>query len=149
MKKKTRNILLAILAILVVIQFFQIDKTKPESDPAKDFITVENPPQAVAEMLKNTCYDCHSNHTKYPWYTSVQPVAWWIRGHVRGARMQVNYSEWADYNQEDKTHALREMAEVMEEKRMPPKSYVSMHPESKMTAEQEAELLAYFRSKMN
>lgn len=145
MKKK--NILLALLAVLVVIQFFQIDKTNPESDPAHDFIAMENPPAQIATMLKGACYDCHSNQTKYPWYTSIQPVGWWIRGHYRGARMNVNFSEWKDFNEDDKPLAMRECAEEIESRHMPMKSYVNMHPEAELSDEEVTQLAAYFRGK--
>lgn len=110
-------------------------------------MTLESPPTAVAEMLKNACYHCHSNHTKYPRYTSVQPVGWWIRGHYRGARQNVNLSEWASYTPDDKAHALEEMAEVVEKKEMPMKSYTWMHPDGSLSDAQRTELAAWFRSK--
>jgi hypothetical protein len=144
---KKRNILLAVLAVLVVIQFFQIDKTPLESDPSHDFIAMENPPAHIGQMIKGACYDCHSNHTKHPWYTSIQPVGWWIRGHYRGARMNLNFSEWKDYNDEDKPLGMKECAEVVEQRRMPPKSYRWMHPEAQLTDEQLGQLAAYFQEK--
>lgn len=145
MKKK--NILFVLLAILVVIQFFQIDKTNPESEPAHDFIAIENPPEHLAKMLKDACYDCHSNEVKYPWYTNVQPIAWWIKGHIRNGCGELNYSEWKDYNDADKPTALREMADKIEKRHMPPKSYRWMHTEAKFSDEQITELVAYFREK--
>jgi hypothetical protein len=148
MKKRTRIILLSLLAVLVVIQFFRIDKTSPKADPAKDFVAIEQPPQAVSEMLKHACYDCHSNHAQYPWYTNIQPVGWWIKGHIQGAREELNYSEWADYNNDDKPRGLKEMAEEVEKGNMPLKSYTWMHPEARLTDAQRAELAAWFKSKV-
>ena len=71
MKKK---ILLAIVAILVIIQFFRIDKTNPPVIQENDFITISNPPDNIAKIIKASCYDCHSNETKYPWYTNISPL---------------------------------------------------------------------------
>ena len=147
MKKRTRNLLLLLLAVLVVIQFFPIDQTNPPSEPSSDFIAVENPPPAVAKMLKNACYDCHSHHTEYPWYCDYQPVGWVVRSHFRGARNELNFSKWKEYSAEDKAHAFGEMAEEVGEGGMPMKSYVWMHPEAKLTEGQRAELVAWFRER--
>ena len=147
MKKRTRNIWLLVILAFVLMQFFPIEKTNPPSDPANDFITIENPPQQVGTLLKNACYDCHSYHTKYPWYANIQPVGWWIRSHYRGARQNLNYSEWRQYNEEDKPHGLEEMAEEVEEKTMPLKSYTWMHPDAKLSEKDRQVLVEYFKGK--
>ncbi len=147
MKKRTRTIFLALIGVFAVLQLFQIDKTNPPSDPADDFIAMENPPEQVALLMKNACYDCHSNHTKYPWYTSIQPVAWWIRGHYRHGRKKLNFSKWSGYDSEKKEHKIEECIDEVEAKHMPLKSYTWMHPEAKLSEEDRKVLIDYFRSK--
>ena len=142
-----RNILLAVLVLFVIAQFFGIDKNNPPTDMAKDFITIEKPPQAIATMLKNVCYDCHSNETKYPWYTNIAPVSWWIKGHIDEGREHLNYSEWATYKEKKKSHKFEEMAELVEATEMPFITYVIMHPEAKMSTEERKELVDWFKSK--
>jgi len=147
MKKRTRNISLAVIGAFAVMQLFPIDKTNPPSDPAKDFITIENPPSPIADLMKNACYDCHSYHTEYPWYTNVQPVGWWIQGHYRGAREELNFSEWSNYNAKRKAHKMKEASEEVEGRDMPLKSYVNMHPEAKLSDEEVKMLVDYFVSR--
>ncbi len=147
MNKKVKTVLLVLLAALLVIQFFQIDKTNPESDPAKDFIALENPPQEIATLLKNACYDCHSHDTAYPWYTNVQPVAWWVKGHIKGARNHLNYATWGDAEAKKKAHKFEEMAEETAEGHMPLKSYTWMHPQSKITDAERQSLVDWFKAK--
>ena len=60
-----QKIAYGLVAIIIILQFFQIDKTNPESDPANDFMNIANPPEEVATM-KTACYDCHSYNTRYP-----------------------------------------------------------------------------------
>ena len=127
MKKKTK-ILWAILGLLVLIQFIRIDKTNPPADPAKDFIALKNPPQAVANMLKASCYDCHSNKSTYPWYTNVAPVSWWVKRHITEGRQELNFSEWGDYTPKKAAHKLDESYEMVTEGEMPLSSYTLMHP---------------------
>lgn len=143
-----RNIILAVVAILVVMQFFRIDKTNPTADPAKDFITAENPPAEMASLLKDACYDCHSYHTKYPWYTNIAPVSWWIKGHIDHGVEHLNFSTWTDYDADKRSHKLEEIAEEVEEKHMPLKSYTWLHPEAKMTDEQRTAMEEWAKSKL-
>jgi uncharacterized protein YxeA len=144
MKKK---ILLGLLAILVIIQFFGIDKSNPQSDPNADFLHVTNAPENVKQYLKNACYDCHSNHTAYPWYTNVAPVSFWIRGHIKNARANTNYSEWTtQYDDKGRSHKIQETIEKIELGHMPPKSYKWMHSEARINDEQKTEVLNWLKS---
>ena len=79
------------LILLLLIQVFSIDKTNPPADPQDDFMTLTAPPVEIKTILKNACYDCHSNHTEYPWYTNIEPVSWWVKGHIKNGRRQVNF----------------------------------------------------------
>jgi hypothetical protein len=145
MKQKLKKYLpWALLVFIIIAQFFRIDKTNPESDPANDFITINNPPPELATLMKNACYDCHSNHTRYPWYTNIAPVSWWIKGHINYAREQVNFSEWTAYDAKKANHKLEECVEWVGEGKMPLKSYAWLHKEAKMTDTQRKELADWF-----
>ena len=78
MKKK---ILIGVVALLVVVQFFRIEQSNPVVEIEKDIITLRQPPPQVAKMLKEACYDCHSHETKYPWYSNIAPVSWLLADH--------------------------------------------------------------------
>ena len=145
-KKLIRPILLATLAILIIIQFFQIDKVNPPVTQSQDFIQVTNPPAEVANLLKVACYDCHSYTTKYPWYTNIQPVAWWIKGHVDNGNKKLNYSIWNTYDTKKKIHKIEEMIEVTEEKRMPLLSYMVAHQEGWLDENQRKILVDWFKT---
>ena len=147
-KKVYRYLWLLLLVALIIMQFFPIDKTNPTADASLDLITMENPPQEIAMMLKGACYDCHSNNTKYPWYTSVAPISWWVKGHIDHGRDEINFSEWGNYKADKANHYLEESAEVVEEKRMPLTPYLILHPEAKISEEQRATLAQWFKSKM-
>lgn len=69
-----KHIFYGLIAVVVIIQFFQIDKTAKAGDASQDFITMNNPPVEIKELLESACYDCHSGNTNYPWYTYIQPV---------------------------------------------------------------------------
>ena len=91
MKNKKRILFYALLALLIILQFFPIDKTNPSVDPAKDFLSVVETPAPIAEMIRNACYDCHSHETKYPSYASIAPLSFWIKGHINNGREHLNF----------------------------------------------------------
>ena len=128
-----KTILLSLLAILIIIQIFRIDKSNPPIDTKIEFATVTNTPTAILQKLKAACYDCHSHEAKYPWYTSVQPVAWWIKGHIKGGMQHLNFSEWGTYDAKKQSHKIEEMIEEIESRHMPLKSYTWMHADAKLS----------------
>ncbi|GIV32460.1 MAG: heme-binding protein [Saprospiraceae bacterium] len=136
MKKQLKTVLLALLGVLVVIQFFQIDKTNSPYDPSQDIIAQLQPPQQVAELLKSACYDCHSYETKYPWYTYIQPVGWWIKNHIEEGSKHLNFSIWGTYTPRRKDRKLEEIVEEVKTGHMPFASYTWVHSEARLTYEQ-------------
>lgn len=143
MKKK---ILITFAVIFVVIQFVRIDKTNPVTPLENDFIELAKPNVEIAAILKTSCYDCHSNQSKYPWYSNVAPVSWFVKNHINEGREHFNFSEWNEYASVDRTNILHECAKAVEKGEMPMKPYVLMHSEAKLTDEQKADLVAFFRS---
>jgi Haem-binding domain len=105
----------------------------------------ENPPVVqepawsapeVRQLAVAACYDCHSNETKWPWYTWVAPMSWLVYHDVEDGRKHMNFSEW-DRKQKD----AHEAPEMVEEGEMPPWFYLPVHPEAKLTADEKAQLI--------
>jgi len=143
-----RRIFLLLIALLVLGQFYRIDKTPPATEAAQEFFAITKAPQDVQDIFIQACYDCHSHQSEYPWYTNVFPVSVWIRGHIRGARQNVNFSTWGDYDAAKQRHKLEEVVEVFDNGRMPPKSFKALHPEAKLTPAQIQRVLAWTKSKI-
>jgi hypothetical protein len=144
---KKRYILYGLLAILVILQFFGIDKTNPPVVEAQDFMTVAAPGAEVAKLLKDACYDCHSHETTYPWYTNIQPVGWLIANHIEEGRGHLNFSEWGTYDAKRRAHKMEECYEEVEEGEMPLKIYPVTHPEARLSDQQRTLLVAYFKAR--
>jgi hypothetical protein len=72
-----KKILIALVAIFILLQFFRPAKNNsgvaPHPMSAKYSMSTE-----VESIFKSACYNCHSNKTAYPWYAEIQPVAWWL-----------------------------------------------------------------------
>jgi hypothetical protein len=127
MGKFTRWVLLSVVAGLGLIQFVPVDRSNP---PVTGEISA---PEPVMAVLRGSCYNCHSNETRWPWYSRVAPVSWRIAEHVREAREHLNFSEWQGLPVEDRDQAMEEIWEEVEKGAMPLSDYLSMHPEAVLT----------------
>ena len=148
MKKRftLKNISIALIFILLMIQSIQIDKTIEPVNPATDFISVTAANTEVAGLLKTACYDCHSNQPTYPWYTNMAPVSWWIKHHINEGSQHLSFSIWRTYSEKRKNHKLEECIEMIEEGEMPMYSYTLMHKEAKLADSQKLQLVQFFKA---
>ena len=140
-----KKIVLGIIVLLVLLQFVPVDKSIPEYDPSKDYFANHQADDNVKKLVMDACYDCHSFQTEYPWYSNIAPVNFFINNHIKEAREQLNFSLWTDYPNKKKHHKLEECYEEIEKGNMPLKSFIWMHPEAKLSPEQTATLVAYFK----
>jgi len=135
------------LGSLVVIQFFRIDKSQPAVDPSLDFLAIESVPIKEATLIKDACYDCHSNEVEYPWYSNIAPVSFWVKGHIDHGIEKLNFSNFGSYDEGKAKHKLEECVEMMEKKSMPLKSYTWLHPEARLTDDTRQSLIDFFDAK--
>lgn len=140
------KIVVVLLFILIIIQFFPIDRTNPPVNKGMDFLTIKKPPQKIYTIIKSSCYDCHSSETVYPWYAKYQPTGWFLKNHIEEARKHLNFSTFATYEPKRQIHKFEEAVEMVEKGEMPMESYVLGHPEADLTDGERAELVAYFKS---
>lgn len=138
-------ILVGLLVALVIIQFFKIDTSNPPINKGMDFLSIKNTPPELAQLIKTSCYDCHSNESKYPWYAKVQPTAWILEDHIKEGRTELNFSTFATYEPKRQIHKLEESAEQIEQGDMPLETYILLHPAAKLTDTQKKSLFKYFR----
>lgn len=127
MKKFIRWVLFLSVVGLVLIQFLPVERSNP---PVTGEISA---PDQVMQLLEASCYDCHSNETRWPWYSRIAPVSWRIAEHVRKGRGNLNFSEWQGFSVEDRERATEEIWEVVEKGAMPLSDYLRMHPEAVIT----------------
>lgn len=140
------KVIVGVLVVLVIIQFFRIDKTRPESNPQDDILVVESVPSDIGMILKTSCYDCHSNNTRYPWYSNVAPVSWWLKQHVNEGREELNFSEWGTFSDKRKDHKLKNIDELVREEEMPLSSYLWVHGDAKLTEKQQKQLVNWAKA---
>ena len=131
-KPSARAILIAAVAVFGLIQLWPVDRTNPP---------VESPLTAAPEVetvLRRACYDCHSNETQWPLYAKVAPVSWWLAGHVREGRAELNFSVWTGDAQQLKR--LAKTPKELAKGAMPPWTYRLAHRGARLTADEIATL---------
>ncbi len=133
-----------LVAAFIIIQFFQIDRTNPSYEKTKDFFANTQVPDDMKMAITNSCYDCHSHEVSYPWYTYINPVGWWVKGHVNEGIGKLNFSEWTNYTTQKKQQKLGECADRVEATEMPLLPYIIAHSDARLTEKARADLVAWF-----
>lgn len=123
-------VLAAIGALFAAIQLVPVDRSNP---PVRSDVGA---PAEVAVLLRAACYDCHSRETRWPWYSRVAPVSWFVARHVDEGRRELDFSDWPTIDFTAQDELLREVAKEVEKGKMPLASYRWGHPEARLTAAQ-------------
>lgn len=129
-----------IFAAFLVIQFFRPDFHNPPVNQAETLEASTGVPENVREILRRSCYDCHSNETIYPWYSNIQPSAWFLHDHIEMGREDLNFSVWNTYETRRKRRKLDEICEETKARLMPLPSYLWIHWDAGLS-EEEIEIL--------
>jgi hypothetical protein len=129
----TKNVL-AIIFVLIVIQFIQPSRNKSGQVLQADIANTVNVPDKVLSILKNSCYDCHSNNTRYPWYVNIQPMGWIMARHIKNGKADLNFSEFGSYSKRKQSNKLRSIVSSLEDGSMPISSYTIMHSDAKLSS---------------
>jgi cytochrome c len=90
-------------------------------------------PSGVRGLLERSCANCHSENTKWPWYSRVYPVSQMILNDVRSARGRMNISRWAEYGPEQRRLLLTRLAAEVRTRQMPPARYTLLHPDARLS----------------
>lgn len=128
-----KKILWLLLIVFLIAQFFGPDKNEGDLASIDAFLEETNPPEDVKLILKETCYDCHSDFTRYPWYNNITPVNYWLNSHINHGKGHFNVSKWVGNSTKRKDHKFEELIEMVEAKEMPLNSYTWTHTEAKLS----------------
>lgn len=132
------------LVAFALIQFFPVDRVNKPVDSAVNFVDLRKSPEKVRTLLKNACYDCHSNETVYPKYAFIAPISWSVKSHVNEGREHLNFSTWGTYNKDLKENMLTKSIQTIQNKTMPMPGYIVYHKEANLSEAERALLIQYF-----
>ena len=135
-----KKILLGLLIVFIIAQFFQPPHNKNSATSTNDITHIVTVPDSVMQLLKMACYDCHSNNTKYPWYSHITPVNWWLNNHINEGKRSLNFSAFTG-RYKRKMRKLEETAELTEKHEMPISSYLWIHKDARLNDEQRKSII--------
>jgi len=130
----------ALAALFLLIQLVPVTRTNPPIEA--DLVA----PAQVKNILRRTCYDCHSHETRWPWYSRVAPVSWWLAAHVNAGRADLNFSQWPLFDLETRELFLRDIEKQLLDGTMPLRSYVRGHREARLSDRDREILLEWVRA---
>ncbi|WP_428743362.1 heme-binding domain-containing protein [Tenacibaculum sp.] len=139
--KTIKKILLVLLVLFVIAQFFGPAKNQGDLASVQPFLDETNPPENVKTILKVSCYDCHSDFTVYPWYNNITPVNYWLAEHIKDGKRHFNFSNWVGNSTKRKDHKMEEFIKMVENKWMPMDSYTWIHKDAKLSDAQIKEVV--------
>ena len=135
--KLVKIITLVLLVAFVGIQFIPATRNQSDLIPETDFMLVNKVPETIQKKLQVSCYDCHSNNTKYPWYNKIQPVTWFLENHIEEGKAELNFNEWDSLSNRRKKSKLRSIIKQIESGEMPLESYTLIHKDATFTEAEE------------
>lgn len=134
---------IALGACLILAQFIPVRLTN--SPPAGELVSPGN----IKTILRENCYDCHSDQTRWPWYRQVAPISWLIVRDVRRGRKELNFSQWAGYYPATRRRKLQWIGRAVREEAMPPLLYRVIHPKARLNDQDRMVLERWIESQLS
>jgi hypothetical protein len=134
-RKLLRWIVLVLAGLFVVMQLIRPARTNPPVDESRTISAHTQLTPEAAAILNRSCNDCHSNQTRWPWYTNVAPVSWFVINHVNDGRRLMIFSDWAQYDRSEQEGFLKKICREVKSGDMPIHSYLWLHGDAKLSSE--------------
>jgi len=110
-------------------------------DITANFTKVYNVPKNVKNILRTSCYDCHSNYTNYPWYSNIQPARFLMESHIKEGKENLNFNEWGNYSSRKQKNKLDRIVKEIKSNEMPLASYTLIHKNAILSSSQKQEVM--------
>ncbi len=138
--KRWKKIFVLLIIIFIGIQFFRPEKNQATQVLPTDISKVYGTPEDVQTILSKACNDCHSNHSVYPWYFNIQPVAWWMTNHINDGKNNINFSEFGSYRIAKQYKRMQDCINEVKHGDMPLNSYTWIHKNAILTDQEKQKI---------
>lgn len=149
MKNSIKKVLLGLLLVFIGIQFFPTMYNQSDEILETDIINTFNVPSDIQIIFETSCYDCHSNNTRYPWYNKIQPVSWFMEGHIKDAKKELNFSEFGSYSNRRKKSKFKSIMSQIKDNEMPLSSYLFIHRDAKLSETNKKRIIEWIDKKLD
>jgi hypothetical protein len=133
-RKIVKWIVIIVAVLFVCAQFYRPAMTNAAIDPSRTMEAHQHVTPEVEAILARSCNDCHTNQTRFPWYSKVAPFSWLLASHIRDGRDHLNFSDWASYDSEEQDLLLQNICRITKRGAMPISSYLYIHRDAKLSA---------------
>jgi hypothetical protein len=123
------------LGVALLIQVIRPPRENPPTDPTATIAAHVAIPPATDAILHRACYDCHSNDTRWPWYSGVAPISWFVIGHVNDGREALNFENWSAHRSRNPVPPLNRVCSEVKSGGMPLSTYLWMHADAQLSAD--------------
>ncbi len=146
MGKKLKYSLGGLVVLFLAIQLIPVNRDNPTTDASLEI----KAPVEVMDIIKTSCYDCHSNKTEWPFYSYIAPLSWLVAGDVEHGREELNFSEWYKMSAEKISRKKEKLVEEVMEGKMPLPIYLYTHSNAELDEMQKQVLRGWVnQSKIN
>ena len=148
-QKKFKVLIVLLIFLFIAIQFMVPEKNISNGPPSKTFADSFKVNEKVYGLLSVSCFDCHSNHTRYPWYTNIQPVGWLMADHISDGKNKLNFDSLSSYSSRKIRSKFTQIVKEIEKGNMPLKSYVFLHRDANLNETDKQVLIDFFNSQLD
>ncbi|WP_264530178.1 heme-binding domain-containing protein [Flavobacterium sp. N502540] len=142
MKSHIKKIAFTGILIFLLLQFYQPARNSDYGQVSSISIgKVHHIPKKVEVILQTSCYDCHSNNTRYPWYSNLQPIRSFMENHIKKGKNNLNFSRWGAYSKRKQGTKLNRIISQIKSDEMPLSSYTLIHRDAVLSAAQKKEII--------
>ena len=145
-KKVVKISVLILFVVFVGLQFIPRTRNQSNSILETDFTKTFNVPNNIQNLLKNSCYDCHSNTTNYPWYSKIQPFSWILENHIKEGKEELNFNAFGNYSKRKQKSKLKSIISQIEDNEMPLSSYTLIHRDAKLSETDKKHILEWLNA---
>lgn len=147
MKKYFKKIVILGLIIFLLMQLYQPARNIAyEQDISLDFVSQYNAPKNIETILRTSCYDCHSNNSNYPWYSSIEPGTFFMANHINQGKKELNFNEFGNYSNRRKSSKLKAILNQIKTNEMPLSSYTIIHKNAVLNENQKEQIINWLNS---
>lgn len=147
MKKIIKKIAIIVFIIFLLMQCYQPARNIGyEQYFSANFTEMYKVPKNIETTLRASCYDCHSDNTNYPWYSYVQPIRFFMDGHINEGRKKLNFNEFGNYSKRKQRSKLEAISKQIKSDEMPLSSYTLIHRNAILTVNQKEEIINWLNT---
>ena len=143
MTRRTGTAAALLISLMGMAAWARPDRTILHADPSLALGARTPVPPGVLFTLRQACFDCHSNETRWPPYSNVPIASWLIALNVKQGRGQLNFSQWGLYSAFDRADMLDKACDMISKREMPLWQYRLLHSEARLTRNQITALCAW------